>query len=204
MAFVVTKFTSSNFHHALKLVLRGTGSGLYLHPTKASRFLYVRQRLKQSRGLCLPFCLSDANIRENWYPNVVLSGRQPCSNGSWNTWKGTDGFGSIHDEDQKNELPDGNIIVSPNVSVVKSFRTGHLSTLQRLWWRVMWCSRCSWARLGTEGQFWQATCVLTPRYGSSLEKCSWSVIWLWARLLVSVCRSYCGRFSHHFPPRRRW
>ena len=25
----------------LKLVLRGTGSGLYLHPTKASRFLYV-------------------------------------------------------------------------------------------------------------------------------------------------------------------
>ena len=41
MSFVVTKFTSSNFHHALKLVLRGTGSGLYLHPTKASQFLHV-------------------------------------------------------------------------------------------------------------------------------------------------------------------
>ena len=61
---------------------------------------------------------SDAHIRENWYANVVLSG---C----------TTLFQHMRKEQTalapstmkiKDELPDGNIIVSPNVSVVWSFR----------------------------------------------------------------------------------
>ena len=105
---------------------------MFTQDRKASRFLYVRQRLKQSRGLCLPFCSFDANIRANWYTNVMLSGRQPCSKDL-----------GTHEKEQtalaqstmkiKKELPDSNIIVSPNVSVVWNFRTDHLSTLQKLW-----------------------------------------------------------------------
>ena len=63
---------------------------------------------------------SDANIRENRYANVVLSGRTTMfqwifehmerNRRRWLTMK------------IENELPDGNIIVSPKVSVVWSLR----------------------------------------------------------------------------------
>ena len=45
---------------------------------KPSRFLYVPSKASEAVDEGCVFaasCLSDANIRENWYPNVVLSGR---------------------------------------------------------------------------------------------------------------------------------